>query len=418
MISTLRGPILGSWALMLALSPLHGMAQQANHEALETSSTLRFSDIYNSALQNAPETLERDVRVRQAESYEAIASNWISNRPSIQLGYYNDQLLDDIGMREFEYAVQLELKRPSERNTGRLLSQAYQNQVDAWEQSLHHYIAGRVRSALSAIAEAEANLRLETHATANAEELFSVTSSLVNAGELARLDLMQAENLLLTQRRTELEAEAMLVDAERAYEVLTDLHVRPDYVYTETLTEREEIDESHPRLQYLQTEITLADANIAQRQADARGSPTISLGSRRTRSDSFQPYSDSIALSLSIPFGAKNIVESRTSLARRDKVNVEVLYQNTLRTLNQSLHEVEHELFLTNEAIGLSSQQLELSEQRWQMAQTAFSQGEISLTQVIQALQETQSARKQSELLGLQRERLIIEFNQTIGVMP
>ncbi len=184
------------------------------------------------------------------------------------------------------------------------------------------------------------------------------------------------------------------------------------------LTEREEIDESHPRLQYLQTEISLADANIAQRQADARGSPTISLGSRRTRSDSFQPYSDSIALSLSIPFGAKNIVESRTSTARRDKVDVEVLYQNTLRTLNQSLHEVEHELFLTNEAIGLSTQQLTLSEQRWQMAQTAFSQGEISLTQVIQALQETQAARKQSELLGLQRERLIIEFNQTIGVMP
>ncbi len=178
--------------------------------------------------------LERDVRVRQAESYEAIASNWISNRPSIQLGYYNDQLLDDIGMREFEYAVQLELKRPSERNTGRLLSQAYQDQVGAWEQSLHHYIAGRVRTVLSAIAEAEANLRLETQATANAEELFSVTSSLVNAGQLARLDLMQAENLLLTQRRTELEAEAMLVDAERAYEVLTDLQVRPDYVYTET----------------------------------------------------------------------------------------------------------------------------------------------------------------------------------------
>lgn len=409
--------MLGYGLLFLQVS-LSAAAQPADNEPLEISSTLRFADIYNSALESAPETLERDVRLRQAESYEAIADNWITNRPSVQLSYFNDRLFDDIGMREYEYAVQLELKRPSERNNGRLLSQAYQQQVDAWELSLHHYIAGRVRSVLAAIAEADANLRLETEATANAENLLAITSSLVDAGELARLDLMQAENLLLTQRRRELEAEAMLVDAERAYEVLTGLQVRPDYVYTETLTDREDIDESHPRLQYLQTEITLADATIVQRQAEARGSPTVSLGSRRSRGDGFQPFNDSIALSLSIPFGAKNLVESRTSSARRDKVDVEVLYQNTLRSLNQSLHEVEHELFLTNEEIVIADQQRVLSEQRWQMAQTAFTQGEITLTQVIQALQETLDARKQNELLLLQRERLIIEFNQTIGVMP
>ncbi|MAY03408.1 MAG: hypothetical protein CMQ38_10605 [Gammaproteobacteria bacterium] len=404
--------------LMLLLTVSAVQAAQGDHEALQTSSTILFSEIFNSALENAPKILERDVRQQQVSSYDAIADNWFNGRPQLSLSYYDDRTFDDRGYREIEYAIQLQLKRPSEWGNGRLLSDAYSEQFSTWENSLRHYIAGRVRNVLANISEAEAALALEREATQNAEDLVTITRQLLDSGELARLDLLQAENLLLQQRRTELETEALLVDAEREYEVLTGMQTRPDYLYTETLSAQEDISVMHPQLLYLASDIELAEARYQSALASAKGSPVISLGSRRQRSDGLMPYEDSIALSLSIPFGARNVVNSQASSVQRDKTDAEVLYQNTWRNLNQALHEVEHELFITEESIILAEQQLELSEQRWQMSRTAFTQGEITLTQIILALQEVLAARKESELLVLKRERLITEFNQTIGVMP
>ncbi|PCJ42661.1 MAG: hypothetical protein COA71_03920 [SAR86 cluster bacterium] len=403
--------------MLLLLSAPFSYGQQAGHEPLEKIATLSFNDIFISALNNAPEILERDVRRQQADSYAAIAGNWITNRPNFVIGYLDDALLGDIGQREIEYAIQLQLKRPGEFNNGRLLSESYQEQTSAWEQALQHYISGRVKSILADIAEAEALLSLELQATLNAGELLNITSILFAAGELARLDVMQAESLLLNQIQIELETEAMLVDAERAYETLTGLHSRPDYLYTEILTDEEDIRTTHPQLVYLQSGINLAAVNIQVSEAEARGAPIVSLGGRRQRADVFQNSNNSIALSLSIPFGANNIVASKVSSARREKVDAEVLYQNTLRELNLALHEVEHELFLTGEAMTIAEELSQLSEQRWQMSQTAFTQGEITLAQIIQSLQQRLSAQKQSQLLFLKRERLITEFNQTIGVM-
>lgn len=408
---------IGSFILFFLPAPFL-YSQQAGHEPLETSATLSFAEIYTQALNNAPETLERDIRQQQADSYEAIADNWITQRPSLVMSYLDDNLLGNIGQREFDYAIQLQLRRPSERNSSRLLSNSYQEQTSAWDLALQHYIAGRVRNVLADITEAETRLALEQEATRNTEELLNITTTLFNAGELPRLDVMQVETLLLNQRQLVMETQAMLIDAERNYEVLTGIRVRPDYLYTESLTELDDIDASHPQLVILQSEINLAEANVLMSEASARGAPILSLGASRQRADVFQSSNDSIALSLSIPFGAPNIVASQTSAARRRKVDAEVLYQNTFRQLDLALHEVEHNLFLTTEAIALAEEKSELSEQRWEMSRTAFSQGEITMTQVIQALQEFMEAQKQSQLLLLRKERLITEFNQTIGVMP
>lgn len=404
--------------MLFLLASSFSYAQLTEHEPLVKSSTLSFEEIFNHALNNAPETLERTVRQQQANAYEAIEDSWITGRPNLVINYLDDALFDDIGQREIDYAIQLQLKRPSELNNGRLLSDSYQAQVLAWEQALQHYIAGRVRSSLANIAEADTLLSLEQQATLTTEELLEITTTLFDAGELARLDLMQVENLLLEQRQIELETEALLIDAERAYEVLTGLQIRPDYTYTETRVAEENILSSHPQLVYLQSDINLADVNILISEASARGAPTISLGAARQRGSFMQNGNDNLSLSLSIPFGAKNIVSSQTSTARRNKVDAEVIYQNTLRSLDLALHEVEHELFLTNEAILLAEERSQLAEQSWQMSRTAFTQGELTLVQVTTSLQAYLNAQKEVQLLLLRKERLITEYNQTIGVIP
>lgn len=405
----------GAWAQS---EDVHEEHRHVEHEHLETSASLTITDILASALENVPESMETGVREAQAGDYTANGNSWMAGRPSLQLSYVDDGPLDNKGMQELEYGVQFPLRRPAQRRDARVLGQRYDEQVDRWKQALAWQVAGRVRAALADIAQAELDLSLQNQAVMDAEQLRDVTDTLFNAGEVARLELMQAQSLLVDKQAGQLQAEAMMVDAERAYTVLTGLTVRPERRHSERLTDREEIEPSHPQLQYLRSAVDLADSTIAQTENVAKGNPTVTIGSRRERPDRFQPTIDSVGVQLSIPFGGGKYVSAQTSSARRAKVDAEVAWQNAYIQLGQALHEVEHDLFILDQEEPLRRSQSEISRERYQMALTAFEVGEVNLAQVVVAQQEAQASDRALQMLLLERERLTTEYNQLIGVMP
>lgn len=393
-------------------------AEALDHMPLVIDAGLDFRAVFEQALRNSPRALEAPVREEQARDFSAAGQSWIAGPPSLQVNTFDDSLLDDTGQLELEYGVQLPLWRPGERRDARRLGDAYTRQSAAFEDYLRLEVAGLLRANLADIHEAEVLLELERQATAEAEELLRVTSALAQAGEVAELEALQARTLLLEQNKNELRAEAALIDAERSYTVLTGLVERPRLPFTETFVAREEVGDEHPLLRFLQTGVSLADAGIRQAEQQARGNPTLSIGGRRERGDAFEPYTDSLNLSVSIPFGGRSFVSSRSSAARRDKVDAEVGYLQARRELNAVLHEVEHELFLAGESLELAREQAELSDRRAEMARAAFEQGETTLAQVVLALQQARAAAREYRLLEMRRERLVGEFNQTIGVLP
>ena len=209
-----------------------------------------------------------------------------------------------------------------------------------------------------------------------------------------------------------------MVDAEREYAMLTGLQSRPEKTFQETLTLAEEVPRSHPYLSLLESNIAQAEANIHQVETEFKGSPVLTLGGRRERAEALSDYNDSIGISISMPIGGKALVSSKTSTARREKVDAEVIYQNTLRSLRQALHEAEHELALAGKALLLTTQQSKLSKQLWEMSESAFSQGELTLPAVVMAFQTYQLNQTEEIRLVLQQQRLISEFNQIVGVLP
>ena len=86
--------------------------------------------------------------------------------------------------------------------------------------------------------------------------------------------------------------------------------------------------------------------------------------------------------------------------------------------LDYLLHEVEHELFLTSEELVLSREQVGLSEQRREMATAAYELGETDLLQVVISLQRAQDSQLALQSLQLREQELIIEYNQTLGLLP
>jgi len=406
--------------LALLLGPCSSVLlfAQAAHQALPTNPALDFNAVLAAVLLHAPEAREGIVRSEQADAFVAAGDSWMAGIPSLAFNYYDDGRLDDRGQMEAQYGVVLPMWRPGEKRDSAALGTRYQQQVARWESALALELAGRLRGILADITEAETLLGIEREATTTAGELLRVTTALSEAGALARLDVMQAENLLLEQRKREMQAEAALVDAEISYGLLSGLAQRPAAAHTEQQANAQEIASTHPLLQYLQSEVDVATAGIKQSEIAAKGNPQLGLGSRRERGDGTIPYTDTINISLTIPFGGKSWVSAQTSSARRQKVDAEVLYLNTERRLQQALHEVEHELFLADQALPLAEQQAALGRARQTMAQTAFAEGEVTLAQVMPAIQEARSAQRELELLLLQRQRLVTEFNQIIGVLP
>ena len=413
--------LLGVWAgvgLSLLVAAQTALGAHNGHEPLATSATLDFAAIFDSALAAIPEYQETPVRETQASDYADAAQRWIYGQPSLQMNYYDDSTLDNVGLREFEYGIQLPLWRPGQRQASRQLGERYNDQVETWKTDLEWLVAGRVRGALAAMAKAELGLSLQTQAVADAERLVNVTQTLFEAGEVARAELLQAQGLLAEKQADLLQAEAAMVDAERAYVVITRLDVRPVTVHTETLTSQEDIDDTHPRLQYLRSGVDLALANVRQSENSVKGNPTLTIGTRREQPDRSTAPVSSFGIQLSIPFGGGSYVSAQTSAARRARVDAEVEYLNTYTQLNQALHEVEHDLFISEQEEPLRRTQAELNRERFNMALAAYEVGETTLVQVVMAQQQAQESDHALQSLLRERERLITEFNQLIGVMP
>lgn len=406
-------------ASLVALMTMPGLqAQELDHAPLATAPDLTFSTLLEQTLAHAPEALETSVRTDQAQAMNDLGNSWTAGRPGVQLDYIDDRLLSDLGQRELTYGIALPLWRPGERRAMQARGQQYSEQVDAWQKAFSLAMAGRLRGALADMQQADAELAAEQLATADALQLLSIAESLFAAGETAQRDVLQARALVLAQQRNELAAEAARVDAERSYSTLTGLNVRPATAHAEVIQVAEVVGAGHPLLQLLQSNVDLASAEIDKAEADARGNPVLSIGSRRQRAGYFADYEDALALSLTIPIGGRAHVDASTSSARRDKVDADVRYLTTVRELNLQLHEVEHEIFTLGESLPLSQEQAQLARQQWEMARAAFEAGEIDMSQVVIALQQARVTARDLDAIALRHARLITEFNQIIGVLP
>jgi|TARA_R110000787_G_scaffold190672_1_gene302119 outer membrane protein TolC len=404
--------------LVALMTTPHLHAQELDHAPLSTTENLNFTTLLEQTLAHAPEALETKARIEEAQAMVELGESWIAGRPSAQVDYIDDQMLSDRGERELTYGITLPLWRSGERNTMQARGQQYNAQVAAWQEAFTLNMAGRLRQVLADMQDADTLLATEQQATADARQLLSIAESLHVAGETARRDVLQAQTLLLAQQRNELAAEAARVDAERNYQMLTGLNIRPEKPHIETLQTTDEISPEHPLLQLLRSDIDLAAAEIDKTELDALGNPTLSIGSRRQRAGNQDDYQDALALSVTIPFGGRAHVNASTSSARRNKVDADVRYLNTFRELNLQLHEIAHELFTLNESMPLSKEQAQLARQQWEMAKTAFVTGETDISQVVIALQQSRRSARDLEVITLRHARLITEFNQIVGVLP
>lgn len=391
----------------------------AEHDHRTPTSDISVAQVLERAIEAAPEQIMGESSQDQAQAYAYLGDRWINGSPSLDTTFIDDATGSDVGLREIEAGVSLNLWRPGERRSAQALGSAYQQRSELWETWYEWMVAGRVRNTLANLEQADLELERAMQAEADAKRLLDTSTTLREAGMISEMDLYQVESLWLNESKQTVASEALLVDAERDYQVLTNgLDTRPASPLREQQSSQTLIDNQHPAMALLQSELDISIASIDSAARQAKGSPNLRLGVRRERGDFSQPYIDSLGISFSLPLNSKRMVNASTADARAARNDAELAVINQHRLLTSQLHEVEHRLSTIDTEIALANRERTLGQRRREMAETAFANGEIDSTQVILAIQQAQQSDYEYQRIIMEQQHLISEYNQIVGVMP
>jgi outer membrane protein TolC len=402
-----------AWAL-----PVFAQDHELDHQPLQRSPSLTYEEVLENALAAAPERLASSAREGQAAAYKSMGNDLFAGNPILQTAYLDDSAADNIGLSELEAGVSISLWRPGQKQQAQDLGRHYDSLFSAWQSYLQWQVAGRMRDAILSLQHAEAMLTFERQSLANSEALEQLSRGLFESGEVPELDLLSTRALVLDQRNLVYDAEAELVDAERTYQVLTGLNRIPQAPFVESTHEEGEIASTHPWLTYLKVNADVARSAINQVQMRNGNSPIIGFGYRRERGNRLDNYIDTLGVSLSIPLGKSSIVKTAVSDARREEADLQVVLQQARISLNQMLHEAEHEAYVIGQKLTEIDVKVELNQRRWEKSRLAYELGETNFYQVLMALEDLHKTEKERRSLELEMQLRNAEINQSLGIMP
>ena len=390
-----------------------------DHPHIEVDDTLTLEKVLDTALTRAPERAFSPAYRDYADNQRRASRSLIATAPRLTMSYWDDQALDDTGLREMEAGVEMDLWQWGQKQNARQLADSLQTGSDAWQQFLRLMVAGELRDSLHQLAFTEARYTDAQYAVEDARSLLKVSEQLLRTGAIPRAAVMQSEALVLEARQQLLDRAAEKVDAERRYFTLTGLMQRPaDFSETAPAGQQREITINHPQLKFLQARRQQQAHIVEQERYRAVDNTTLSVGMRRQRGSALEPDIDSVGLAITIPFGGGSHRNASASAAAVALADADVRLYQAQRALTGQLHEVTHQLEVIRDAIDYAARARDLNRERWQMTRKAFSLGESDIQATILALRAYRQSQLQWQLQTLKQNALISSLKQTLGQLP
>ncbi|MCP5145080.1 MAG: TolC family protein [Gammaproteobacteria bacterium] len=388
-----------------------------SHQRVSEDTSLTLRSAVEQALAHYPEYLMLAAYDQQAGDLRAYGAGLLSGAPSVAMRYQSDAATGSNGLREYEVGLNLPLWNPGQRAAARNLGGAATDQAAARQAMMIWQVAGEVRTALWDIAVAQNALNASRDGLAVAERVADSVTRRYEAGDIPRSDTLLAAAAVLEQQSDVVDKEALLVDAERGYYVLTGVPMRPAFEL-ETLADIETLPPDHPGMALAEAEIAQAQAQLSLQRKSVRGNPSLQIGPRRERSVTGGPNDDSIGVTLQIPFGGSRSTRAQTSTTALALAQAEADRLRRLREYELALHEAHHSLDAYSNMAELAAERAKLDETHAAMARTAFNQGELPLVEYLRFEQAAVASRTEASRLALLVKRTVAEVNQAAGILP
>jgi len=223
---------------------------------------------------------------------------------------------------------------------------------------------------------------------------------------------------LLQKRSVFTMAEAELMHARKRYASITQMTKVPS-VYEEKLAALKEIEQNHPTLVAVNSQIERKQAEINAIKSIGSGQTTVIAGLLSDEGiDDRSNKAEFFNVGVSIPFGGSAHIAPQIAAVNVELNKLIAEREQLYRDLELAHHEAEHNLEVNQVELTTANEQKKVSEELLKMTHLSFSVGEIDLMDLLRIQSRTQQAilSAKERAVMLQRDKAL--YNQAVGVMP
>lgn len=405
---TAAAPAFACLTLVLLGFPPSKPAAATLAEAVTAAMELQQQGQRVGALRNEQTAVERQ------------AAGPLAADPALRAKTLSDAFTGDDGAYELEAMVDLPLWMPGQRGARRSVAEALGTQAGALSRYLRWEAAGRVREAAWSAALAQGRLQQAGAALESARALERDIGKRSKAGELARVDLLVAQQETLTR---EVDLQSAQIDYDRAIQtfvLLTGLPALPDPLVETAapVAAGQELQPDHPLLASSAGAVAQARAERDRVQSQRRGTPTLSLGAKQARAERGAESDTALQLEVIIPFGLAN--QAAPALAGAERAYTERFAEQSLTRLEaeHALQEARLGVLGAADALAVAQRRQTLTQDALKLVRRAFDLGESDLTALLQSQERARQASLDLELRRLEQGRAAARLNQALGVVP
>jgi outer membrane protein TolC len=407
-------------ALLLSVANIV-FAEPAQHEvdhfdALNVNPNLKLGEVLEKTFLRHPLQATLQSRDSVVSAKKLVANAILPTAPAVSLLHQNDVLGSGRGEREWQAEMELPVWLPNQRNNRLKVADASQSSVIASRESLKLHVAGQLREALWDVAANDNNLALALNQLEVANKLQHDVEKRHQAGEMAKTDVMLAQQETLRAEKDKLRAEAEVMHARHRYYLLTGLRELPAS-YTEKQSELEDYSQSSIWLE-AQSKVGLAETERSLAQVESHENMQVLFNMRSTKGAFDSTANDSVGLKLRIPFGGETRAAPIKAAAELGVGNALSEREALKYTLEAAMHEAEHNLSVSRAELAIANKQFDIAKESVRLAQKAFQLGESDLVSLLRVQAQTFEAERAFTTRQIQVQWDIARYNQTVGVLP
>ncbi|BBL69485.1 TolC family protein [Methylogaea oryzae] len=412
-----------SLSVFLGASPFCATAD-SNHAAIEhydqliSDPGLNLKQLVDIATEVYPKLAVAGAMEEEAGALKRRGDSWMPGYPQLYAQYIDDSLSRDRGIKQVQTGIQMPLWMWGQKAAGQHLAEQAATNAAEFQRALRYEVAGLVRELLWEISLAESRYHLAKQVYDLSTRLTDTVRLRVDAGDLARADLLLAQSDNLEKLNAFTETEANLMHARQAYINLTRQERIPG-AYDEQRSPRTDIGGDHPALAAASTAVERARAELEWVKKSKQGNqPTVLVGTQHDWFQRGQARDDSTNLVVQVPFGGSDYnapVEADANV----KLSHAIADRDLLaRQLERSLHEAKHHLEVDKAQLGVAVERKKLAERHFEISRTSFEAGEMELLDLLKIESAARTAIRDAELLAIQLKRDTARYNQVVGEMP
>ncbi|NOU40728.1 MAG: TolC family protein [Methylotenera sp.] len=397
------------------------LAEPVQHEVdhfdvLTVNPNLQLNEVLEKTFLRHP--LQATLRSRDSvvSAKKLVANAMLPTAPAVSLLHQNDVLGSGRGEREWQAEMELPIWLPNQRNNRLKVADASQSGVIASRESLKLHVAGQLREALWDVAANDNNLALALNQLEVANKLQRDVEKRHQAGEMAKTDVMLAQQETLRAEKDKLRAEAEVMHARHRYYLLTGIRELP-VSYTEKQSELEDYSQSSIWLE-AQSKVGLAETERSLAQVESHENMQVLFNMRSTKGAFDSTANDSVGLKLRIPFGGETRAAPIKAAAELGVGNALSERETLKYALEAAMHEAEHNLSVSREELAIANKQFDIAKESVRLAQKAFQLGEADLVSLLRVQAQTFEAERAFTTRQIQVQWDIARYNQTVGVLP